>query len=201
MSLDVQPGLVVAQVQGSRSTPYMVTVATIPLSEDQWAAVHEAITTKVTFTAQLLAGQVPPELERVFDEAGVPLLPARWNQVQASCSCPDWENPCKHIAAVLYVFADRLDDDPWQLLLWRGRTRDDVLAHLEDAGVQRPDVAPWWPLVPGAPLPVDDHHRHEWAGDDPAAVLARLGPLGIDAGTRPATERFIEAYVAIVAEA
>lgn len=124
VSFDVQPGALVAQVQGSRRTPYVVTVAAQPLNDTQWDAVDEAMRARVAFAARLLAGEVPPELETVFDSAGVTLLPRRWSDVRASCSCPDWESPCKHVAAVLYVFADRLDDDPWLLLTWRGRTRD-----------------------------------------------------------------------------
>jgi len=66
---------------------------------------------RVGFAAQLLAGAVPPELEAVFDDAGVSPLPQKWSDMRASFSCPDWENPCKHLAATLYVFADRLDAD------------------------------------------------------------------------------------------
>ena len=130
VSFDVQPGLLAAQVQGSRRTPYMVTVVAPALSETQWTDIEVAMRSRVAFAAQLIAGEVPPELEAVFDSAGVTLLPQRWSDLRAACSCPDAENPCKHIAAVLYVFADRLDDDPWILLSWRGRRRDQLLGHL-----------------------------------------------------------------------
>lgn len=199
VSFEVQPGIVVSHVQGSRSAPYVVTVATTPLHDDQWTAVHGAIAAKLTFAAQLLDGQVPPELEEVFDDAGVPLLPARWSDVRATCSCPDGENPCKHIAAVLYVFADRLDDDPWELLLWRGRTRDEVLAHLSTANTG-PEVAPWWPLVPEAPLPIDDARRDTWAAPDSTAALTRLGPLDITVRDQPVTSLLAVAYDAIIAD-
>jgi uncharacterized Zn finger protein len=112
VSFDVQPGVLVAQVQGSRRTPYVVTVAATALTDAQWAAIEDAMQARVAFAARLLAGEVPPELEEVFDSAGVRMLPVRWADVRATCSCPDWESPCKHLAAVLYVFADRLDDDP-----------------------------------------------------------------------------------------
>ncbi len=200
VSFDVQPGIVVSRVQGSRSTPYVVTVAAATLTDEQWTAVHGAITAKLTFAAQLLAGQVPPELEEVFDDAGVALLPARWSDVSAACSCPDWENPCKHIAAVLYVFADRLDDDPWQLLLWRGRTRDELLAHLTTLGDAGSDVAPWWPLVPERPLPADHDRRDTWAAPDPTAALTRLGPLDIAVRDQPVTALLSVVYQTIVAD-
>ena len=130
VSLDVRPGLFVAQVQGSRRTPYTVTIAMRKPTAKQWIAIDEAMLTRIGFVAELLAGEVPAALEAVFRSAGTTLLPTAWAQLTARCSCPDPANPCKHVAAVLYVFADQLDADPWLLLAWRGRTRDQVLTPL-----------------------------------------------------------------------
>ena len=176
VSFDVQPGAVIAQVQGSRRTPYMGHVSFTPLTDAQWHTVQHEINSTLNIPARLLAGDVPPELEAVFTHAGVHLLPRRWNDLHSTCSCPDWENPCKHLAAVLYVLADRLDDDPSLLLTWRGRTRADVLAHLATDTDARSTVAPWWPLVPGAPLPHPTHEPDLWTTTDPAETLTRLGP-------------------------
>jgi len=152
LSLEVQPGVVAAQVQGSRRTPYLITVQLPVPTGPQWATVDAAMTAKVGFVAHLLAGEIPAELEEVFVAAGVALFPRSWAEVRATCSCPDWENPCKHIAAVLYVFADRLDTDPWLLLAWRGRDKESVLAGLRGAppAIDRgKGVAPWWPFPAG----------------------------------------------------
>ena len=198
VSFDVQPGLVIAQVQGSRRTPYVANVVFTPLTEPQWAAVQSEIESTLQFASRLLAGDVPAELEAVFDCAGVPLLPRRWNDLRASCSCPDWENPCKHIAAVLYVLADRLDDDPWLLLLWRGRTRDELLAHLGAGADARAEVAPWWPLVPGAALPAGAGLGDAWLDVDPFSALNRLGPLDVEVRSRPVTDLFAPPYETLV---
>jgi uncharacterized Zn finger protein len=184
LSFEVQPGRLLTQVQGSRSTPYRVTVDAPRTSEAQWAEVDAALASRVKFAARLLAGDVPPELEDVFAAAGVALLPSRWKDVVARCSCPDSANPCKHIAATLYVFADRLDSDPWLLLEWRGRTREQILGPLMsrvddalgtddalgaddaasvetrgpgtggDVGNVTFEVAPWWPLDPARVRPL-----------------------------------------------
>jgi uncharacterized Zn finger protein len=172
LSFDVHPGQLLAQVQGSRSTPYLITVDAPVTSDAQWAEVDSALASRVKFAARLLAGEVPRELEDVFASAGVTLLPARWSDLVARCSCPDFANPCKHIAAVLYVFADRLDVNPWLLLEWRGRTREQILEPLvsrvnnapspersasvepsepgsgDEAEHPADEVAPWWPLDP-----------------------------------------------------
>ena len=199
MTLDVGNGVMGAKVQGSRSTPYNVNVALPEPTNAQWAQIDAAIGAKVGFAAQLLAGELPPELEEVFATAGVDLFPRSWGQVRAACSCPDWGNPCKHIAAVLYVFADRLDADPWLALAWRGRTRDQVMGRLRDtlgervapAEVER--VAPWWPFGPG-PVPALEWEPRSSppAGD----VLDRLEPLAVEIGGRPLTDLLPPAYEA-----
>lgn len=151
LSLEVTPGLLVAQVQGSRPTPYLVSVRAATPKDRAWTKLEEALRAKVGFVARLLDGEVPPELEDACTAAGITLLPSSWSQLTASCNCPDWESPCKHLAAVLYVFADQLDGDPWLLFAWRGRTREQLLAHLESLAASPGDhgLPSWWPLVPG----------------------------------------------------
>lgn len=197
LSLEVRSPSLVAQVQGSRRTPYLVTISLPQPADAQWQAIDEAISAKVGFVAGLLAGEVSADLEDVFTEAGVDLFPPSWQAITSECSCPDWENPCKHIAAVLYLFADQLDADPWLLLAWRGRTREQVLEALrervtdgarDDGSADAPDegaraeVAPWWPFaagpLPDLPVPALadlDGQRP----DPPHAVLAALEPLEV----------------------
>jgi hypothetical protein len=86
---------------------------------------------RLGWAAQLLAGEVPANLEAAFAEAGVALFPHRWADLQVRCGCPDDAEPCKHIAAVLYVFAQQLDGDPWLLLAWHGRDRQTLLQALQ----------------------------------------------------------------------
>jgi hypothetical protein len=125
----------------------------------------------------MIAGEVPPDLEDVFGAAGVALFPRAWKELRARCSCPDWENPCKHIAAVLYVFADQLDADPWLLLAWRGRTRHEILDPLRGssaAGSAAADVAPWWPFA-------GDSMQQPGDLPSPAAGIAPADPARPDA--------------------
>lgn len=207
MSLDVSAGLLAAQVQGSRRTPYLVTVSVATPSEQQWQVVEQALTARIGLAAELLAGEVPPALEDVFDRAGAPLLPRRWSDLRTRCSCPDSANPCKHIAAVLYVFADRLDTDPWLVLEWRGRTREQVLAVVGLAGGPGGDDAdplpPWWPLSAGeAPLPPAGVHAGLPLPEPPStpdAVLHRLEPLDVTAWREPVTAALTGLYAAILA--
>ncbi|MEQ4302229.1 SWIM zinc finger family protein [Plantactinospora sp. B6F1] len=130
LSLDVAPGEVTAVVQGSRAKPYRVSIRFRPLTERVWTRLERLLAAQALFSARLLAGDVPPELEAVFAEAGAPLFPAGVDELTQRCDCPDFAVPCKHLAATFYLLAEAFDADPFQLLHWRGRDRARLLARL-----------------------------------------------------------------------
>lgn len=172
VDIQVEPGEVTARVQGSRARPYAVTIGLEPLSEGERTAVARELTGRPRLAATLLAGEMPRELEEAFAEAGVPLFPERHVDLETDCSCPDWSNPCKHIAAVHYLLAEELDRNPFFLLRLRGFARSDLV---EPAG-EEPDApaasgsaderaAGQDPEVPAEPLPSDP--LEFWEGVDP----------------------------------
>jgi uncharacterized Zn finger protein len=130
LNIDVEAGAVSARVQGSRRTPYKVDIRLKPLSDRQWEVVLDALSEQALFSAQLLNGEMPPEVEQVFEGVGVPLFPASSDDLATDCSCPDWANPCKHIAAVYYLLGERFDEDPFLLFELRGCSQDEVAAGL-----------------------------------------------------------------------
>jgi uncharacterized Zn finger protein len=150
LSLDIRPGEVAARVQGSREEPYELTIGFAPVT--QWGAVEAAIASRALFSAQLLAGEMPRTLEDVFAEAGVALFPRSVGELTMRCSCPDFAVPCKHIAATFYLLAEAFDADPFQILLWRGRTREELLAHLGSSALFEAAVPNVFDSVPDAPL-------------------------------------------------
>jgi len=81
------------------------------------------------FAAKLLAGEMPNDIEDAFNSARVSLFPSK-NEIETDCSCPDWANPCKHIAAVYYLLGERFDEDPFFIFLLRGRSKDEVMEML-----------------------------------------------------------------------
>ena len=204
LTLSVADGVLSAEVQGSRSKPYEVTITMKPPSDAQWAAIEELLRARVGYAAAMLAGEIPTDLEALFVEAGCSLFPSDWRSLRATCSCPDWGDPCKHQAAALYVFADQLDTDPWQLLRWHGRSRDDVLAlfnaRAAEAGPGEVSwsVAPWWPLRVDSATPGSSRRRDlplPEAPDAPAAVLGRLATLDLSLSSgQPVVEVLAELY-------
>ena len=128
MEFSLSTGKVTARVQGSRPSPYKVDITVLPLTTAQWRAVESRLAAQALFRARLLAGEMPPEIEQVFADAGTPLFPRTAADLTMRCSCPDWEVPCKHLAAVCYVLAEAFDADPFAMLAWRGKAREDLLS-------------------------------------------------------------------------
>jgi uncharacterized Zn finger protein len=128
------PGKVTARVQGSRPSPYAVSIAVRPLTSAQWTEVESRLATQALFRARLLAGEMPAEIEEVFAACGTPLFPQAARDLDMSCNCPDWGMPCKHLAAVCYVLAEAFDTDPFAMLAWRGKGREELLAALRSGG-------------------------------------------------------------------
>ena len=125
--LVVKAGEVTAKVTGSRATAYKVGITLAKLPPATWTRAIVAMAAKAQFAAELLAGQMPQEIDRAFEEAGASVFPAKESDLQTSCTCPDWANPCKHVAATHYVLGEALDRDPFLLFELRGRTKDQVL--------------------------------------------------------------------------
>ena len=132
VDLSVETGVVLAQVQGSRADPYEITIRGDALDDDTWSAVEAAMADRAVFAAQLLTEQMPADIEEVFETCGVSLFPASYNDMQTRCSCPDHANPCKHIASVFYILAERFDEDPFLIFRWRGRSREPLLENLRE---------------------------------------------------------------------
>jgi uncharacterized Zn finger protein len=132
ISLGVEPGEVTASVQGSRVRPYQVRVGLPKFTELVWAKAEVVLAEQAIHSARLLAGDFPPELEPVFAGIGAPLFPVRLGDLALSCSCPDQVVPCKHLAAVFYLLAERFDEDPFLILRWRGRGREVLLRRLRE---------------------------------------------------------------------
>jgi uncharacterized Zn finger protein len=130
VSLDVTREGVQAVVQGSRPEPYRVTLEFKQLSDVEWDRVIDAMAAEAIYAARLLSGEMPEQIEEVFTTAGTTLFPAKEGDMRTRCTCPDWANPCKHIAAVHYLLGERFDKDPFLMFLLRGRSQEDIVSAL-----------------------------------------------------------------------
>ncbi|MGH9039323.1 MAG: SWIM zinc finger family protein [Acidimicrobiia bacterium] len=190
LELTVEAGRVHTRVQGSRATPYQVSIQMLCLSDKDWARMEEALTSRAVFLAKLLAGEMPADIEEAFTACRLHLFPTSPGDLTSDCTCPDWANPCKHIAATYYLLAEAFDDDPFLILAWRGRTRAELLARLEaqrDGALASPGgPARWTPPGTAAPPLEECLDRYFDAGhlppatSRPGAVLPHALLLGLD---------------------
>jgi uncharacterized Zn finger protein len=190
IELDAGAGGVSARVQGSRRRPYRVRIRLRPLSDEQWDRVSDAMAEQAIFAAQLLNGEMPPGIEQVFDQVQVPLFPVSGIDLVTDCSCPDWANPCKHIAAVYYLLGEQFDEDPFLLFALRGRTQEEVAVALRvrraaGAATIQEELVPYLPKTVEAveTAALEDCLESFWTlGAQADKVSFRLAPPGVDMG-------------------
>lgn len=138
--LAVEPGAVTARVRGSRARPYRVALGLPVFGDGTWERVLAALAGELRHAAALLDGRMPEDVDAVVAGCGVSLFPGP-RELATSCSCPDDANPCKHVAAVHYVLAQRFDADPFLLPALRGRDRAALLGGLRAARAGGVEVA------------------------------------------------------------
>jgi uncharacterized Zn finger protein len=182
LNIDIGKGEVTARVQGSRVKPYDVSIRVKVLSEGQWTQLVRVLTKQALFVAKLLAGEMPPNIEDAFRQAGLSLFPEKRGDLRTDCSCPDDANPCKHIAAVYYLLGEEFDRDPFLLFRLRGLGREELLARLGEQprkGVTGRRAEE--PATPGEPLPADP--AKFWAtGELPDDVFGEVEAPPVSAG-------------------
>ena len=193
-SFDVQFGRIHAEVVESQRAACQVEIDVLPLRDDEWSAVLDALAGEALYAAQLLAGESESvsflsALDSVFEDANVALLTASPDagDLRSRCSvCGNQSSPCKHALVVLYRFGQMIADNPWVLLLLRGRDRQQVLTELR---LRRS-------------AEVEESAREEGATTDPASdaaiagyeALQALSETAIDRGEEPALSEQIDSF-------
>ena len=130
LSITINTGVVEARVQGSRPTPYQVRIEVKTLSAQDWKRLAESLGRQALVSAKLFAGEMPRDIEEAFTSVGLSLFPSEHKDLTTECSCPDWSNPCKHIAAVYSLLGEEFDRDPFLIFRLRGMEREGLLGLL-----------------------------------------------------------------------
>lgn len=187
LGIDIASGRVAARVQGSRREPYRVTISIAAFQADQRKRLTAALAASPLHLARLLAGEMPQDIESVIEKNRVSLFPSRQSELETDCSCPDWSNPCKHVAAVYYLLGEEFDRDPFLLFTLRGVAREDLLGLAEAVSPPPPAMVEstgdfWEGSRPALDLigDIDPTARH--------ALLERLGPFPFWRSSRSLTE-------------
>ncbi len=180
-SLTVEAGVAEARVRGSRPVPYTVVIRLQAFPQSVWKDALNRIAKKARYAGQLLAGEMPPDIDELFEASGHSLFPRQGSELRTSCSCPDDANPCKHIAAVHYVLGARFDADPFVLFRLRGMPRDTLLReirarrHVPEHAVAEERTV--YEVAPTPPVLLEGFHGH---AADFAAEPLEIEPSDID---------------------
>ncbi len=122
LEIRLEKGSVRALVQGTRPKPYKVGFRLKPFTPSETSKTRLLVASNPAIAAELSLGRLPRSMLDMLEGAGISLLPRSWEELEARCSCPDWANPCKHLAAVYYIVANEIDKDPFIAFNLRGVT-------------------------------------------------------------------------------
>lgn len=126
--IQIQDGEVHAIVQGSRPKPYRVRIKLNEFRVAEAKRIKAIIADNIAVATELSLGRLPESMLDLLEKGGIHLLPHSWNEISASCSCPDWANPCKHLAAVYYIIGNEIDKNPFILFNLKGMATEDLCA-------------------------------------------------------------------------
>ncbi|MDD4101609.1 MAG: SWIM zinc finger family protein [Kiritimatiellae bacterium] len=197
--LEIVPGRVTALVQGAAPEPYRSEISFKTVSGAARESLVEALRQRPMLTARLLVSDLPQETEELFRAAGCPLFPRRKEDLVSRCSCPDYANPCKHLAAVYCLLGDEITRSPLLLLALRGITRADLVGEPPepprpcDMSASATDPVPFY----GAPPEAEPDYGPATHSTARAPLICRLGPLPFWRGH----ERFIDTMEHLYARA
>lgn len=213
VEIDVEPGMVTAAVQGSRPKPYTVGIGVKKLGAAETKRLRTELERTPYFLAKLMTREMPQDIETLFVAARVALFPSRASELHTECSCPDWSNPCKHIAAVYYLLGEEFDRDPFLIFRLRGLDTGALLAGLTSAPLETEEVvadgqagADKAPILRRGEPPPESF----WEGERPevnlsaglepsripAPLLRSLGNLPFWRGEEPLADALAPSYAA-----
>jgi uncharacterized Zn finger protein len=134
--LEIRGPHVEAVVQGSREIPYSIQLDFNSLEGDSYERTVGIFKSEPMLSGRVLAGDMPLEIEEIFNNENVSLFPAgelprkegekKRYDVTMKCSCPDWARPCKHLVSVLLLLGEEIAIHPATLLALRGLDLDEI---------------------------------------------------------------------------
>ncbi|WP_433604223.1 hypothetical protein ACQP2P_24060 [Dactylosporangium sp. CA-139114] len=204
--MTISTSIVTALVVDEDGETYRARIGVQAYSAADWARIERALAGEAIHAAKLLAGHLPDNLEQLLAGFGLSLFPQSLSEIVLDCSCPGWQKPCRHLTAACYVLAGEFDADPFAILAWRGRGRDELLealrghrvsalAHIAGRQEAPPDDQPrsgtFWEAGPRLTPPAPAVPGAVRRGD---AILEQLDALPLTVGRFDVTDVLRAAY-------
>jgi len=115
LTIQVEKNNIIASVRGSRPKPYKVTIKVPSFTNEEKNKLLDEIKNNTFLLTSLLNKQLPEETFEIVQRNSIKLFPSSWEDFEMKCTCPDWAVPCKHLAAVIYMMANEIDQNPFIL--------------------------------------------------------------------------------------
>ncbi len=132
-NMEVTPGRASGVFLHGRQRSQPVSLDVEPLGDEEWERLVLALAAELRFSAAIADGTLPPEALPLLQEAGVDLVGSR-EGISETCRCTEaGAEPCRHIATLHHSLATVIDNDPFQLLVLRGRDASTLRASLRAA--------------------------------------------------------------------
>ena len=135
--LQVCKGIITAKVQCTKAKPFSVKIEFRTFTNEEWFQLFSEMVAKASFAAELLLGKIPLDIQRISTKLNLSFFPKIKDDIKAACNCPDWANPCKHIAAVYYIFADIINNEPALLFKIRGKAINEITEILNEMRISQ----------------------------------------------------------------
>ncbi|MEA5515881.1 SWIM zinc finger family protein [Nodularia sp. UHCC 0506] len=142
LNFQIDKNHIIAQVKGSinpyfgvyKEPTYNISIEIKPIGKTSWNEAIQKLSSKASVVSRLLLNEVPENIEDNFAHLGLNLLPhSSKDFISTKCSCPDYANPCKHIAGVYYLVASQLDENPFLLFELRGLSKAELQTKLANS--------------------------------------------------------------------
>jgi uncharacterized Zn finger protein len=138
LNFEIEQNQITARVKGSvnpyfgvyKEPTYNISIEIKAIAKSSWNEAIDKLSSKASIVSRLMLNEVPENIEDTFNELGLHLLPHSSKDFKTKCSCPDYANPCKHIAGVYYLVASQLDNNPFLLFELRGLSQQELQTKL-----------------------------------------------------------------------
>jgi len=121
----------------TKEPTYETTLGLKPISDDDWTLLIRHLGSRAAYVSRLLLNEMPDTIEKPFELLDLHLLPHSGRDFKTYCSCPDYANPCKHVAGLCYFLSSRLDQDPFLLFELRGLSPAKLFERLRETPLGR----------------------------------------------------------------
>lgn len=130
-SMTVEPGKLLASIQGRAIRAYRVLLSCRPFTPEQWDAVVAAVGQQPLAASRLLAGEVTEEVEALFSSLSMTLFPTAAD-FELLCAAPSEKPWCKHVCCAALLLAEALEKKPGLILTLRGLEAEELLERVRD---------------------------------------------------------------------